>query len=230
MLPNVSRQHRIKQFDRLLAHELSCLQREHVQNLATHQKLEDSIRHGTPKRLASRSRMRGKSMDSVISERISINPSKRLSAFDGSSINRQSRFNPNDQDTRSRDSITIHPQPIIDPYERHRRALSKSPHTFSSTKLHSRSVEHKPLSWLPAALHERSSRNKDRTTWIFIDDDQANDDVVSPSVIDKQIRLFLDRLPKYKGHQEGFDSFAAGSSYSFRKAISIPSIRKVIVV
>jgi len=199
MQQNSNIQHRAKHFDLLLARKLAFIEREHYQNLLLHQKLENSIRRAS---LQSSNVKKPKFIvpfetSSSLSHHTN-NKDRRTS--NACSTNNQTRVSSDHFDELSDDSLSS-------VSFRTRLYTGKNQRLPSITKINKQKSTYQ---WLNPFQEMDSFSNQTNKTIL---------PEISP--IQKQIRSFLDRLPRYEGIQRGFDSFAPASLYTNRAPVII---------
>lgn len=191
MQQNSNIQHRAKHFDLLLARKLAFIEREHYQNLLLHQKLENSIRR------ASLQSSNVKKPKSIVPFETSYKDRRTSNAC---STNNQTRVSSDHFDELSDDSLSS-------VSFRTRLYTGKNQRLPSITKTNKQKSTYQ---WLNPFQEMDSFSNQTNKTIL---------PEISP--IQKQIRSFLDRLPRYEGIQRGFDSFAPASLYTNRAPVII---------
>lgn len=217
MVTNSLIQHRTKHFELLLARELSLIEREHSQNLAIHQKLENSIRQANNQFSNTQRNKISLLSDSLYNERIGSKQNRLLSLGTIGSNSSQNQTNLDQLDDFSDDTSSYNSFRRRRHCTKTQRLPSITRPNISNQQKQENKNQHRMASFQQSNL---TKENLNQPFTIF------NDEITKPNLseftpIQRQVRSFLETLPTYKEVQHGFDSFAPASLYSNRAHIAI---------
>jgi hypothetical protein len=228
MVSNSIVQHRAKQINLLFTRELSLIEREHSQNVITHQKLENSLRRASDqfsdptqmkisipfkqiyneqKGCLDYHQIRDSNINSIHKYRLSFGAASIINSMNPN----QTNFDRSDE--FSDDALSSY-------ISFRRRRFCTKPQRLPPIIKPKR--ENKSPNWTPSPPETHRAKEDQFKQFTPI-----NDEVSSPipppelAPIDRQVRSFLESLPTYKGVQDGFDSFAPASLYTIRTPILI---------
>jgi hypothetical protein len=228
---NSTTQHRVKHFDLLLARELSLLEREHSQNLITHQKLENSIRRANNQSTNNNRNKQCIPFDNIYNEQAeSLDYHKIRLTNDNNNSNQRRRLSNGVNSTISQ-TPTIIDQ--IDDFSdesssfslfRRRRVCTKHqrlPPIVKANILHRQRRDSKNLHWMTNIQQSNIHKDDGNEPFTMLNEESSKPNLPELTPIQRQVRSFLETLPTYKGVQHGFDSFAPASLYSNRAPVTI---------
>ncbi|CAF3706470.1 unnamed protein product [Adineta steineri] len=234
MFLNSNVQSRVRHYDLLLTRELSFIKREHIQNLITYQKLENSIRRDN-EQISNNNRTKisipfnniynertesidyhkvcniGNTTTTTNNNNNNSNQKRRLSSSTSSNMS-QNQMDDFDDDTSSYMSM------------RNRRYSTKSqrlPPMVKATISIGQKRKSKTQHWMTNFQETKRSKENSNEPFTILIEETSSPNLPEPTPLQRQVCSFLDTLPTYKGVQHGFDSFAPASLYSNRTPIAI---------
>lgn len=232
MPPSSIAQHRAKQIHRSLTRELTFIEREQSQYLITHQKLENSIRRASLQLTNKNQNKISVPFNQIYNEqtgtidyqnirdsRINSTQKFRLPFGATNSISSvsQSQTNLDRNDEFSDDTSSF----ISFRRRRHCTKTQRLPPIMKANALNQQKRENKNRHWTDS-LQQTNKPKEDSTNRFTVLNDEISEPVLPElTLMQRQVRAFLETLPTYKGVQHGFDCFRPGSLYSNRAPIFI---------
>jgi hypothetical protein len=202
MIPSAAAIHRGKHFDLLLARELAAIEREHEQNLITHQKLEKSIRRDNNRR----KNFPQKKLSISIDENSNEQSEKSYSSVVSSNFYSQNQTQIN--------------QALPQIFRRYHRLCFKAQRLPPIVKFNRKTRENNELNWINFRRTNMHNENDDGAFTVLIDE-LPKISLPESTAMQKRIHSFMEILPTYKGVQRGFDNFAPSSLYSRRAPVAM---------
>lgn len=212
MLLNPICHQRLKHFDLLLAKELTIIEREHFYNIVSHRKLENTIRQDSTKTSINERRNVSIPFDDIFNERTGTIDCHRYQVFQrhtGQQQNSHSTVNNRFERCRSSNVGKYHNEDLL--------AKSKVPRLPAIIKASLNVRERrdsKNMHWMTTLEQIHRKKPKDPEVFAIWNDDATMKSEPKRTVIQQQVRTFLNTLPIYQGVHKGFDSFGVNSLHS----------------